>query len=116
MAEISTEKYSLCLSGDVSHWHNDIGNQSDRSGWPGELVAMVRGLVSATTHHMITPAASPHLIGLAKVHLANPIALGEKVYSLAVYVPDQGEEERRRTFFVLIPSYPGGKIKRLEEL
>jgi len=99
----------------LEYWWEEIGKIGDANGWSGELIGALRSLISATLKNAITPAAEPDLIDQAKKYLSKGIALGEKLYSIAVVWPETNYDGFARKFFVLVPKYPNGIIKRLDE-
>jgi hypothetical protein len=99
----------------LQRWHEEVGFEGDRWGWPGELVAMVRGLISAMVHNVTSPTATEHLAVLAQTYLGAGIMVGQILYEVMVLVPDSGERDRR-SLFILVPKYAGAKVRRLEEV
>ncbi len=85
-----------------------------------ELGMCLRALISSHINKTIPPEASSTLVQIAKNHLAGGIILsdsaGEQFYDLMVFVPDAGGEATRRSFFRLIPKYPGGRFKYLNDI
>lgn len=110
--------YSIELTND--NWWNQVGEQGDQKGWPGDLTSLLRGLIANTLNNLMTPSSTPHLISLAQLHLNHGIKFtdtnGDRAWEVAVYVPNPVHTSDRRSFFVLIPKYPGGTLKRLSEL
>ena len=104
------EKTSLFLSSE--NWWEELGE----SGLPNELKSTMRALVSATLHSRILPPATDDLIALAKKHLLGTIQIGNIDYRLVVFVPSGEDKEKRRQFFTLVRKWPGGQLRRLEEL
>lgn len=89
-------------------------NGKEQCESPSEVLPLTRGLISAMANKTTMPEATPELIRLAKEHLAHGISVGDTLYEVMVFVPDG--VENRRAFFVLVPVYPGGELKRLREL
>lgn len=86
---------------------------------PLELSGLLRSMIANQKRCMVPETATPTRIRLAKQHLGNGVRIktkeGFRWYNLVVFVPDPGSIERR-SFFLLQPRYPGGTVKRLEEL
>ena len=93
---------------------------------PIELGDHLKALVNAHFNNAIRPTVSletdTRLIQQAKDHLNGGILLqdregedagGDRLYNVALYIPHQGEEVRNRSFFYLIPRFPGGELKPL---
>lgn len=106
---MALEDKTIILSKD--NWWSEL---ADLKELPGDLMMMLRGLVGATLTNCITPAATPHLILLAKKYLSDGISIDDRPYDIMVYVPD--DIEKGRHFFALIPAWPNGELKRLSEL
>ena len=98
----------------VSRWQKDLEIYERKGRLPSKLVSLLRELVSATMHSYIAPAATSRLISLSKKHLIGGISLNEKCFDVMVHVPD--DTKHWRPFFVLVPKWPGGELKRLNEL
>ncbi|NCN07416.1 hypothetical protein GW933_01845 [Candidatus Falkowbacteria bacterium] len=93
---------------------SEVDWQSGLSGLPAGLAGLMKDIIVAMVNNYNPITATNRSIELVKNHLQDEIWLGEKMYRLMVYVPYDGSTHR--SVFILIPSYPYGVIKRLEEV
>jgi hypothetical protein len=110
---MSDDKYSLIL-GDRTWWPEVtlVGNEKK---WPDEFISTVKQMISCCRKNAVGPVASRELISLAKTNLAGGIKVGEQSFEVAVCVSNGHEGSAKLTNFILIPRYPSGAIKRIDE-
>ncbi|MFA6270054.1 MAG: hypothetical protein WC657_02485 [Candidatus Paceibacterota bacterium] len=103
----------------ANNWQ-ELEEMATNGKLPIPLADCLKALVVSERLSVISPEAKPELIRLAKAHLANGIVLSDSAtdqfFDIVVFVPDPGQEKNCRSFFKLIPKYPGGKFKYLENL
>ena len=78
-------------------WWKELAGQD----LPEELVAMLRGLVSATLKSLIPPRADAKLILMAKNYLWGGLLLDEIFFAVLLVGPLN--KEKHKTFFVFSP-------------
>ena len=83
---------------------------------PPELGMMLKALVTTHLRETIPPEATRYLTTLAMSHLQGGIQLDDHLYDVAVFVPNSGDKVATRSFFKLIPKYPGGWLKYLKDI
>lgn len=93
-------------------WEQELRRMEDVD-IPRDLARLLIALVLSFQRQLVPPTASDRLMQMASDFLKKGIALGGKWYDIGVYVPDDGGKRRR--VFVLLPKYPGGNIRRIEE-
>ncbi len=102
----------------VSEWWRELDRLIKDGTIPTELGMCLKSLVGAHFTKSIPPAASHHLVELAKIHLGGGIELSDsaldKLYDVMVFVPD--DKEINRSFFLLVPKYPGGQLTYLQDV
>ena len=88
---------------------------------PTDLGMCLRALIGSHLHVTIPPEALPRLVQFAKDYLADGIVLRnhlmqDEPYDIMVFVPDNGQKEKLRSFFRLIPRWRGGRLRYLTEI
>lgn len=100
------------------YWHMEIEEYVRSGRIPQQLLSPLRGLVNAvlggTTMRVIRPTTSDEVLALYREFLASGIVIGNQLYRLAVFVPD--EPSVYRQFVDLVPWYPGGRMVPIESL
>lgn len=96
------------------NWQEEIA----ASSLPESLKDLVRSLVTGAFSCSIPlvalePVAEP-LISLVREHLQDTIWIGYLCFNVMIFVPK--DKEKRRSVFMLIPSYPDGKLMRPAEI
>jgi len=108
--------FSLTVAG---YW-DELEELSKKGTIPAPLAACLKSLINSQCHATITTTATEELVRLVREHLPNGIMLSdplhEVLYDVMVFVPDGGQESQRRSFFRLMPKYPGGKFKYVKDL
>ena len=94
-------------------------DQLEKSGvLPGELARHLKSLIGCHLKNMIHPTVSAEILRLAKTHVKEGILITdeehcfEQLYDLVLF---QGSEQAR-PFFHLIPKYPHGRFRYLDEI
>jgi len=105
-----------------NHWR-EIDELEKLGILPGELGRCLKSLITYHPYNAFTPEATPMLIQQAKQHVGNGFVLVDEkrngielAFDIVVCCPNPGEHTRTRKFFLLIPKYPGAKLKYLDEL
>ncbi len=100
---------------------DELEGMIQRGDIPRELGNCLKELIRATLAGFIPPRATPHLIELAKTHVPKGLVLKDlnsgdmKYYSIMVFDPNPDRKQNLYSLFLLVPRYPGGVLKRLEE-
>jgi len=84
---------------------------------PGLLCIYLKGLVNSHIYHGCPPPVTSEIVNQAKECLLDGIELRDgtttMTYDVMVFIPDH---ETHRYFCQLIPRYPGGKLRHLQDL
>lgn len=87
---------------------------------PQELGGILKSVVNSHMNKTISCTANRRLIDLAKKYLTAGIKLRhsdrDRFYNMMVFVPNIESSEVRRSFFLLVPKYNGGRLKYLDEI
>ncbi len=107
-----------CIELGTDFWM-ELEHMAQKGELPGRVADNLKSIISAALTHTIPSLAQPVEIQEMKEFVSEGIVLlkgshKEKWYDVMVYVPD--DTEKGRTFFLLVPKYPDGELKRLKEL
>ncbi|MBI2472960.1 hypothetical protein HYV70_00180 [Candidatus Uhrbacteria bacterium] len=101
----------------ANHWQ-ELDEMEKNGDLPGELARHLKQLIGCHLKQMIHPAVSAEILRLAKAHLKAGILITdekrcfEQLYEIVLF---QGDEQAR-LFFHLIPKYPHGRFRYLDEI
>lgn len=94
---------------------NNWWKELEQKDLPQDIVMLLRELIGSHMKSAILPEAKPRLIALAKDCLSKGIWIGDsEFFDVMVYMPE--DKVKYRSFFVLVPKWSGGELKRLAEL
>ncbi len=89
---------------------------------PLEVVDTLKSLISSHFNHTFGPEARGRVLAMVREHLKGGIffsdtnrhgGITESLHDVGVVVPD--DLVKGRSFFILLPKYPGGTVMRLGE-
>lgn len=89
-------------------------NNLDNLDIPHELRILLRGIIGCHLSSSIMPAANAREVRLAQEHLSQGIWIDERPHTVMVFVPV--DPVAYRSFFALMPGWPNGTLRRLEEI
>jgi len=84
-----------------------------------DFVVLLRRIVGAHVDCTAEPEATPQLIELAKLnkqYLQAGIELGGETYGIMVYIPNLVCKKERKPLFCLIPQFPEGRLRYLDDI
>ncbi len=93
---------------------HELSSMGTKGQLPLEVVHLVQNLILQMIKNLISDTATSRDVALAKEYLSDGIQLGDRLYDVCVYVPN--DKKHGRSFFTLVRRWPNGELKRLEEV
>jgi hypothetical protein len=102
-----------------SGYWNEIDEFAKDGKIPQELGDILGEIINSHRRKTTPHRATPRLIKMMKQHLSGGVMLTcpeeDRCYDVMIFIPDVGRSELR-PFFLLVPKYPGGRLKHLDEI